>query len=517
MSNQQTDTNTIRLTDEQLDIINTLESKDDNIIINAYAGASKTTTLVELVNKIRETDKISKILYMVFNRSMIQEAKEKFQGLNVECYTTHGFALKRFTTVKKQDIEIMGNLDFHVFMQIKNRASFKSSFIRYSVINEMLTKYCLTFDDLDKFCDTLRRNPESYGLDKNSPKLKEVEFFKTIYTYFIQENMYTHGMYLKEYSCNCGDSISGYKYLLLDESQDLNPFLLNILKRIKYNKMYVVGDEYQQIYQFTGAVNSMDKFKGKKMKLSTSFRFNKRIADLANKILASNYDKFKGDIKNFHNTEKPWNNTEKTILFRTNSTLFEYAVDLVKKKKNIKVKFMDIVSGENCDSFDTTFSEMIYFYYKLLESVNFGKLEEYQNMFRVKKSKTIDNYVKIAEKEGRGLYRYLSNNIDVLPLDLRKYFIFYTLNEYDILNVLRSVRDSENCKNPDKIYTLITSHRSKGLQFDDVKLAPDDWKINGDAELNLLYVAITRAKYNLDIRAIKHLLEEKGIFVDRYL
>ena len=42
--------------------------------------------------------------------------------------------------------------------------------------------------------------------------------------------------------------------------------------------------------------NAFDKIDGKTMKLSTSFRFNKRIADLANKVLASRYDNFKKKI-----------------------------------------------------------------------------------------------------------------------------------------------------------------------------------------------------------------------------
>lgn len=516
MSAQQKDTNTIRLTDEQLDIIKTLESKDKVIKINAYAGTGKTASIVEVIKNIRKNDKTSKILYLVFNRSMIQEAKEKLADYNVECYTTHGFSLKRFTAVKKEDIQILSGLDFNIFMQIKNRRAFDKIFIRYFVINKMLEAYCLTFDNLDTFCYNLKRNNKSYNLENCQPKLKEIEFFKTIYEHFISENIFTHGMYLKEYSCNCADKIK-YDYIFFDEAQDISMFALNIMKRMDYKKLFICGDIFQNIYSFLKTVNAFDKLDGKTMKLSTSFRFNKRIADLANKILASKYDHFKKDIKNFHNIEKTWSNTEKTILFRTNASLFEYAVELVKNKDNIKVKFMDIVSGDNCDRFDETFSEMIYFYYKLLESVKFARLKEFSDTFRVKRSKNIDEYVKIASKENKSLYRYLSQNPDILPLDLRKYFKFFTLNEHDIINVLRAVRDSENCENPSKTYILITSHRSKGLQFDDVKLAPDEWKINGDAELNLLYVAITRAKYNLDIRAIKHLLDEKGIFVDRYL
>ena len=82
----------MELTQEQKDIVNTVYNDEKIIKINAYAGCGKSSTLVEVVKEIRKKDKTSKILYVVFNRSMLEEAKEKFAGLDVECQTTHGFA-----------------------------------------------------------------------------------------------------------------------------------------------------------------------------------------------------------------------------------------------------------------------------------------------------------------------------------------------------------------------------------------------------------------------------------------
>lgn len=106
-----------------------------------------------------------------------------------------------------------------------------------------------------------------------------------------------------------------------------------------------------------------------------------------------------------------------------------------------------------------------------------------------------------------GLYHYLYRNKSILPLDFAKYFNFFLLNELDIIEVLNKVKLSEECENPDKTYTLITSHRAKGLEWDNVKIAPDQWSLKTDSECNLCYVAVTRARYKLDAKPIEELLE----------
>ena len=128
-------TNERKLTDEQIKIINTLKTDEKIIKINAFAGAGKSSTLVEVVKEIRKTDKDSKILYVVFNRSMLNEAKEKFAGLDVECQTTHGFALKRFSAINDGEINVVPALDFNIFIKLKNSKKYEKSCINYKTIN----------------------------------------------------------------------------------------------------------------------------------------------------------------------------------------------------------------------------------------------------------------------------------------------------------------------------------------------------------------------------------------------
>ena len=80
----------MKLTTEQLAIINST----GNIIVNAVAGSGKTTTIIEYA---KARPRSCKILYLVFNRSVKEEAIRKFisQGLsNVTVETAHSLAYR---------------------------------------------------------------------------------------------------------------------------------------------------------------------------------------------------------------------------------------------------------------------------------------------------------------------------------------------------------------------------------------------------------------------------------------
>ena len=496
----------MQLTDEQKDIIDTLKNDEKIIKISAYAGCGKSSTLVEVVKEIRKTDKDSKILYVVFNRSMLEDAKVKFEGLDVECQTIHGFALKRFSAYNNGEVEVIPSLDFNMFMEMKNTPKYAKSWIRYKSIAELLNAFCLTYDDLETFKENIYK-PNNYGIESKI-SLNERNFFIDLYNYMIQNHCYTHGMYLKEYACNCSDKITSYKYVLLDEAQDTNAMFYCILKRMKYDKLYVVGDRMQNIYQFCKTINIFDKLGGQMYSLSKSFRINDQTRELANRVLAYHYDEFEnGAIENYFNRTEITDKTKKTILFRLNSTLFEYAVTLISAVDKIKVSFMDVNSGGNVNGFEECFNDMLYFYYRMLESYDKPKADEFKVSFNFHSCKIVDDYLKICNKEKTGLYHYLCRNSSILPLDYAKYFKFFVLNNIDIIDVVNKVKNSEECVNPDKEYTLITAHRSKGLEWENVKIAPDEWSLKSDSECNLCYVAVTRAKAFLDAKPILDLLE----------
>lgn len=505
-------------TEEQENIVQTVYNNDKIIKINAYAGSGKTSVLVDVVSEIRKKNKNCKILYLVFNRSMVLDSKSKMDSLNlnVECQSIHGWALKRFSLLKNGEIHIMPSMDYSDYIKIKSKQS-KYKYAKYKNILEMFKEYGLTFDNLSTFCRNMKggnKGQSKYNLEKLGIRNYEVEFFEELYKYFISKNKYMHSMYLKEYACNTADKVKGYDFVLIDEFQDLNIWGLNIIKKISYNKLYVVGDIFQAIYSFNRCINGFEKLEGKTYPLSTSFRFNNSICKLANDILDVNFSNFKyGSIKNFHDKQLK-SRKEKAILFRKNASLFQYAINLINNNENIQVKFIDIINGNKVGDFDLVFSEMIYFYEQLLISSNSKHLSEFRSEFKIHKSKLVNELIKISEKEGLSLYTYLCQNKQVLSLDMAKLFNFYLLNESSLVEILKKIRASEACLNPDKTYILMTAHSSKGMEFDHVKIAEDAWKMNTSDEKSLCYVAVTRAKHRCDCEPILRLLEEKRQYAD---
>ncbi len=71
----------------------------------------------------------------------------------------------------------------------------------------------------------------------------------------------------------------------MDEAQDMNPVLLGVLHTVECPVVYV-GDPFQQIYEWRGAVNAMEAVaSSRRVLLAQSFRFGPEIASAATKVL----------------------------------------------------------------------------------------------------------------------------------------------------------------------------------------------------------------------------------------
>jgi superfamily I DNA/RNA helicase len=124
--------------------------------------------------------------------------------------------------------------------------------------------------------------------------------------------------------------IKGYDYLLLDEAQDLNPVLVSIARKAQV-PIVVVGDPYQSIYRFRGAIDAMSQFTVEEMPLTQSWRFGPAVATLANRILAHSgkppQHRLRGnpaiDTAITRYSGKVGSHPGTAILARTNARLFE--------------------------------------------------------------------------------------------------------------------------------------------------------------------------------------------------
>ncbi|MCW6030641.1 DNA helicase IV [Pantoea sp. JK] len=95
-----------------------------------------------------------------------------------------------------------------------------------------------------------------------------------------------------------GRFISPWKHILVDEFQDISPqraaLLTALRQQNKRTSLYAVGDDWQAIYRFSGAEMSLTTAfhhyfgDGDRCVLDTTYRFNDRIGEIANRFVQQN-------------------------------------------------------------------------------------------------------------------------------------------------------------------------------------------------------------------------------------
>jgi superfamily I DNA/RNA helicase len=70
-------------------------------------------------------------------------------------------------------------------------------------------------------------------------------------------------------------------FILFDEAQDSDGVMLSLLGLQRHAQIIYVGDPYQQIYEWRGAVNAMAQIDAPERALTESFRFGPMVAAMA--------------------------------------------------------------------------------------------------------------------------------------------------------------------------------------------------------------------------------------------
>jgi hypothetical protein len=468
--------------------------------LNAYAGCSKTTTLSMVAQ-----DLCLPSLYLAYNKSMAVEAREKFPEW-VRVSTTHALAYAVYGRQLSHKLKRPQGAYQNVCGtggEIARYFKIKGIFLTCGesitanglglAVKETVNRFEYSADK--KISAT---HVSGAGIKKVKGKLDTVETM--VYVDLVKKHaeqlwalrcnlnsniLATHDTYLKQYQLSEPD-LSGYDVLYLDEGQDTNECVLDIVMRQTKPKVVVVGDEFQQIYQWRGSVNAMGKLPFVESKLSQSFRFGQAIADLANVVLSQNgvVTNIRGwdqcDSKVAYSRDQAEIEGCYTLLYRTNMMLVLDAVEFIKegRKINLEIDVSDFV--------------------KLLES---GVELRTGNMKGVKHEELLpyESWTDFA-KEVQGTGGELGR-------------VYQIIDAGDVYKVLGMLRMQHNTENPEMILT--TAHKSKGREWDIVWLAsdfPSNWNNKGewvglrDEERNLLYVAVTRARklcvYNDTVREL---------------
>lgn len=371
------------------------------------------------------------------------------------------------------------------------------NFSLYSTIKITKGYYYLTFD---------AQNSKRL-LSLIHPYIHKDLAYKTIYSLFpehyIWDNMYQNigANYISSityegintvYDITVEDNhnfITSCRYngtgIIVHNCQDSNPVTVAIFKHSTMVQQVVVGDGMQQLYAWRGATNAMEQFPNfVKAQLSTSFRFNNVIANYANTVLYAANSELKLTGSGTHEIVKTT-----AFLCRTNSALLSRVIEASNNKQKV---FTSTALKE-------LFSKLYH-----LSACYFDQKPKYPN-------RTLKDITNKAELE-----QAVANCPEIKQL-LRLSEVISkaggTLHK-GIEQIKASLVTSE--ANADVIVSTI--HKSKGLEWDNVVVDASLIHFNRDKEGNIinpgetieqwlkvkanlcmLYVAVTRAKVNVEV------------------
>jgi hypothetical protein len=376
----------------------------------------------------------------------------------------------------------------------------------YLNVKKILEEFCRSELNIKDFCEYIYEESLSNEEFEHITK-SDIKTLDSVYCYLINKKEYLHNLYLKEYALNL-KTLTKYDYIFLDESQDSTPMALTILKKAKCIKKYIVGDINQNIYSFNGTIDAMSEIlkteKAKEFPLSESHRFGKEIADKANNILKK-MNNYRGDIIGARKEKINVDENKKTIIFRTNAQML-FWLSNNEIDTSTKIKLSAIKQGKKVKDFEEVFHDFFSLIVALSDPSSINLFKKY---FRMPSwgevSKRVKEMKSTASKERMSLSGFLTKQAKtntIIDQEISRYYSFICKSK-NLINDLLKIKKALYVENPIKEYNLVTCHSAKGLEWDNVEIAEDDWyhEYPQEEDLNIAYVAITRSKQNLVIKS----------------
>ena len=466
------------------------------LVVVAGAGTGKTKT-EEMLEKVLP----GRGQYTAFNAPLVAEGKTKF--VKAACNTGHSLAwravgykyARRLPPIRMRSDQLarilgIGDLGVHIEGQEQPKI-LSAGFLAGQVI-VAVRRFCQSAER--EITHKHFRYIEGIDMQVGGGKARYGENNVLVRNYLLPfakaawEDLratdgklpFNHDCYVKVWQLGEGPDrpIINADYILLDEAQDTAPVMLDILKQQSHALLVFVGDSNQQIYDWRGAVDAMRAFPDAPRRLlSQSFRFGQSVADVANSILGTLEEKTDLVLKGLPTipSRVAAIKEPRCILCRTNACAVGHLLRGIKEEKRPY-----LVGGG---------SDVIAFC-KGARALMSGQKTTHPDLCCFDRWSEVQEYVKTDEGEDLKLMVRL---IDEFGVDV-------------ILNALENMPSER-----DADLVISTAHKSKGREWDSVKLAQDFPPVEkmGDSEKRLLYVAATRAKLMLDISECPSFIGER--------
>lgn len=310
------------MNEKQLEAIKSLE----NTLVVAGAGSGKTFTIVNKIKYLLDNNiyKENELLVISFTNESVNDLKRKID-YNLDIMTFHKLAINLINNPNmKISNEYYLKFIINEYFNSYGKYNKKQNKLIKRILQEMdidnLKKLIFTFINLYKS----NYNDINYLLNlyQKSHFINKIYFkiILEIYHIYNQEiessNLYDFNDMIKIATNNINNNIikTNYKYIIIDEFQDtsLNRFkLIDAIMKQNNAKIFVVGDDYQSIYRFSGC--NLDIFLNFNklvsnlniINLDYNYRNPKEIIDVANSFIMKNKNQIKKETICLKNINKP--------------------------------------------------------------------------------------------------------------------------------------------------------------------------------------------------------------------
>lgn len=321
----------------------------DSLAITAGAGAGKTSTLALLAEAVPQ----QRVQFTAFNKAIVTDAGKRFPS-NTACNTAHSLAMRaigrtyrhRLDTGRMASDQIGRQLgvDPLVVTVEGERKRLAAGFLAGHVM-AAVTRFCQSADlepGLDHFgyidgIDMPAEGGRRTWANNDEVRHHLLPALRKAWADLLDPDgrlPYKHDHYLKAWH------LSGPKIyadvILVDEAQDLNPVLADIVAQQTGAQLVYVGDENQQLYAWTGAVNALAQVPVQlRCALTQSFRFGPAVAEVANQVLAQLGSQLR--IQGFDPIDSKVGPVEdpRVILTRTNAVAVASALRALQEGKSV--------------------------------------------------------------------------------------------------------------------------------------------------------------------------------------
>jgi len=479
---------------EQTEIYRVWKEEKTNIIVNSVAGSGKTFTGVQMCRR----NKRDNIAYVAFNKHIQMELTTHLSQPNVQCMTYHSLGFRALkSAIRNIDVEenkLTRLLDNIVTKHISDSARGYIT-VRTRKLTSLAKQYAVSKqEDLERLVD-------HHGIDLTDIESYVYEYVPLALAASKAETDiidYDDMVWLPR---ELGVIMPYYDAMLIDEAQDTN-MSQQWLALESTDRLVVIGDPNQAIYGFRGSdTESMNRLRDElkkteagvvELSLSRTRRCPTSHVELAQRVvpqIQAMSDAPKGSVRSLnYETAVSEMKAGDMVICRVNAALMTTAYALIKRGIKAIVRGRDVGDGIS----------------KLIDQAQKRRpTNNALEMLRVACDITNEQIRKLKSMpEGKGekrigaatdRYECLSNICEnvVTVLEVRSL-------------IAKIFADFTDDGKPNHAVVLGTVHRTKGLEANRIfvlcpeliphPMAKKAWEYQ--QELNLAYVAVTRAVFN---------------------